>query len=257
MQRHFKSAHEGGGFICGDCQNEGLEPPLKRKDHFREHLQRSHGCETTARGSYEECPWPECAPENTEQFLRFSTAESLRSHIRQKHNGNAPGKSLIQCSIHLLEGMSAYYDLLVPDMDRSLQDRSLDEDEDSYTPVASRRATEGERNGLKRLRSDDTCSTLHRDVRHRHSSKSTSNPRFDRDNLLALEDTVSNGLSLNTIGTPNEGFVLEIATGQREGYVVNVSPSDFVYASACKFSNYLLLPRLGHLTAYRLELYFL
>lgn len=130
------------------------------------------------------------------------------------------------------------YILLALVIDWAVQEKASDDDEKPYTLVANILATEGERNGLKRPRSDETNSTSRRGVRPRHLSKSTLNPRSDGDNPLALEDPVRNGLSLNSSGISKEGLVLEIASRELEGYILNVSPSDFVYASACKFSSY-------------------
>jgi hypothetical protein len=91
MDRHFESIHEGAGFICGDCENEGIPSPPKRKDHFLPHLYKHPASKATTWECCRKCPWPLCEPENPKQSRLFSTQNSLKRHLRLRHNGEIPG----------------------------------------------------------------------------------------------------------------------------------------------------------------------
>lgn len=91
MDRHFGSKHEEAGFICGDCENEGTQPPPKRKDHFaahlRTHLKKHRGCVDSTWEDFKKCPWPICQPENPKQTRLFSSQSNLEQHILLRHGG--------------------------------------------------------------------------------------------------------------------------------------------------------------------------
>jgi hypothetical protein len=93
MDRHFNSIHERAGFLCGDCENEGTQSPLKRKDHFLTHLHNHHGLEEIIWKACKKCPWPMCQPANPKQSRLFSTQSSLEQHFVLRHRGKIQDSS--------------------------------------------------------------------------------------------------------------------------------------------------------------------
>ena len=94
MDRHFESKHEEAGFICGDCENEGIQPSPKRKDHFaihlRTHLKKHRGCVESTWEDFKKCPWPICQPANQKQARLFSNQRKLEQHLLLRHEGKIP-----------------------------------------------------------------------------------------------------------------------------------------------------------------------
>jgi hypothetical protein len=105
MDRHFESIHEGAGLICGDCENERIQSSIKRKDHFKKHLQKDHGCKKATWEDFKKCPWPVCQPANQKQARWFSTQSSLKQHILKEHEGKIP-----ELSRQTEDGLSSFPD---------------------------------------------------------------------------------------------------------------------------------------------------
>ena len=83
-RRHENSKHKGSGYLCGDCEIEGKQSTIKRKDHMPNHLQTQHGCEKKDWGDIKLCSFTSCRAAN--QMLAFSSQTNLNTHVRQKHD---------------------------------------------------------------------------------------------------------------------------------------------------------------------------
>ncbi|KAH8789180.1 hypothetical protein BGZ57DRAFT_850779 [Hyaloscypha finlandica] len=87
LKRHQKYLHKNGGYICGDCGNDGSnDEKLLRKDHFQVHLREKHGFHGPA-NLYLTCQFESCQRENPHQKVYFTTQGSLKVHEQIKHGG--------------------------------------------------------------------------------------------------------------------------------------------------------------------------
>lgn len=87
MIRHYDLKHKRSGYVCGDCEMEGKQPTLKRKDHFQTHLQDQHGREKKHWKDITFCQCTVC--QGTNEKRAFSSRDTMKRHIRQKHEGGS------------------------------------------------------------------------------------------------------------------------------------------------------------------------
>jgi hypothetical protein len=233
MDRHFESIHEGAGFLCGDCENEGKQSPLKRKDHFFTHLHRHHGWEEK---TCKKCPWPTCQPSNQKQSRLFSTQSSLERHLLMRHIGKIPessqqreaGSSSLpdaqgKWSLHFYShAFQVFYSFFLPFVEVGVADQE-------YSLTSIKRKLDHEQQGAKRPRCGDTAIDVQ--------------PIFDlrgqiKAPFIVASNSFHNKENAENFGTGHpahalsgcQGFESELSesAGDDERFLLDVSPVDYL-----------------------------